>query len=301
MSKKVLITGGTGTVGKHLSQLLTQKGYKVQHLSRNPEQQSVYKTFKWDIEKKEIDAECIKGVDVIVHLAGAGIADKRWTDERKEVLINSRTDSITLIYDLLKKYPHQVETVVSASAAGFYSDRGNQLMVEKDLPANDFLADCCIKWEDAVDKAKGLGLRVVKFRTGVILDKESGALQKIAQPIKFGVGAPLGSGNQWISWIHLQDVIDMYVYGIENENLHGAYNMCSPYPLTNKALTKAIAKQLKKPLWLPNVPTFALNLALGEMSAVVLGSTKMSTQKIEDAGFRFKFADIKNALNYIYA
>ena len=301
MGKKILITGGTGTVGKFLSQLLTDKGYEVQHLSRNPSKDSAYKTFKWDIEKQEIDAECIVGVDTIVHLAGAGIADKRWTDERKQVLIKSRTDSISLIYNLLKNKKNEVSRVVSASAAGYYSDRGNQLMRETDLPANDFLADCCIKWEEAVDEGKKLGLQIVKFRTGVILDKDSGALQKIAQPIKYGFGAPLGDGNQWMSWIHLQDVIDMYLFGIENEELSGAYNMCSPYPLTNRALTKAIANQINKPLWLPNVPAFALKLALGEMSAVVLGSTKMSTQKIEDAGFRFKYADIKVALSQIYA
>ncbi len=301
MGNTILITGGTGTVGKHLSQLLTQKGYVVKHLSRNPEAKSIYKTYHWDIDKQEIDADCIKGVDIIVHLAGAGIADKHWTEERKQDLIKSRTDSISLVYSLLKAKPHQVTKIVSSSAAGYYSNRGNQLMVENDLPANDFLADCCIKWEEAVDKGKNLGLKIVKFRTGVILDKDSGALEKIAQPIKYGFGAPLGDGNQWISWIHLQDVINMYAFGIAHEDLEGAFNMCSPYPLTNKALTKAIAKQLKKPLWLPNVPAFALKLVLGEMSAVVLGSTKMSSQKIEDAGFRFEYADIKKALNHIYA
>lgn len=300
MGKKILITGGTGTVGKHLSHLLTTKGHQVVLLSREPKAGAVYKTYKWDIQKQEIDPACIQSVDTIIHLAGAGIADERWTDERKKVLIDSRTQSIALIYKLLKEKNHQVTAIVSASAAGYYSDRGDALMYEKDKPAQDFLAHCCVEWENAVDEGAKLGLRIVKFRTGVILDKESGALEKIAQPVKYGVGAPLGSGKQWISWIHLEDVSDMYLYGVENEKLSGAFNMCSPYPVTNASLTKAIAKQLRKPLWLPKVPAFALKLALGEMSAVVLGSTKMSTQKVEETGFKFSFPEINKALQDIY-
>nr|WP_294899090.1 TIGR01777 family oxidoreductase [uncultured Pedobacter sp.] len=300
MGSKILITGGTGTVGKHLSETLTKKGYQVVLLSRNPKPDTRYKTFKWDIEKQEIDPACINGVGTIIHLAGAGIADERWTDERKQILIKSRTDSIALIYKLLKEAPHQVKSVISASAAGYYSDRDEELMFEESEPAHDFLGECCIKWEQAVDKGTDLGLRVVKFRTGVILDKDSGALQKIAQPIKYGFGAPLGNGKQWISWIHLDDVAEMYVFAVENEYIKGAYNMSSPQPLTNAALTKAIAKQLDRPLWLPNVPSFALKLALGEMSAVVLGSTKMSTQKIEEIGFKFSFPNIETALQEIY-
>ncbi|WP_017257233.1 TIGR01777 family oxidoreductase [Pedobacter arcticus] len=300
MGKKILITGGTGTVGKDLSKALIQNGHEVVLLSRNPSHHSPYNTFKWDVKKQEIDPNCIQGVDTIVHLAGAGIADERWTDKRKKELIDSRTESIALIYKLLQQENHQVKSIVSASAAGYYSDRDDQLMFEESTPANDFLGDCCIKWEQAVDEGNKLGLRIVKFRTGVILDKYSGALQKIAQPIKYGFGAPLGNGKQWISWIHLKDVTDMYLFGIEHEFITGAFNMCSPHPLTNAELTKAIAKQLKKPLWLPNVPAFALKLALGEMSAVVLGSTKMSTQKIEEIGFGFAYPTIDKALQEIY-
>ncbi|HEX7368026.1 MAG TPA: TIGR01777 family oxidoreductase [Pelobium sp.] len=300
MGKKVLITGGTGTVGKYLSSELANKGYDVVLLSRNPTQNSLYKIFKWDVEKQEIDPACIDGVDTIIHLAGAGIADQRWTDERKQVLIKSRTDSISLIYQLLKEKKHQVKSVVSASAAGYYSNRGDELMFEESEPAHDFLGHCCIEWEKAVDEGAQLGLRIVKFRTGVILDKGSGALQKLAQPVKYGFGAPLGSGKQWVSWIHLEDVSQMYIFGLENDYVKGAFNMSSPQPLTNAWLTKAIAKQLRKPLWLPNVPAFALKLALGEMSAVVLGSTKMSTQKIEEIGFKFTYPTIEKALQEIY-
>jgi hypothetical protein len=298
---KVLITGASGTVGKSLTQLLLTVGYEVVCLSRTVSANDKIETYKWDIPKKEIDPNCINGVDIIVHLAGAGIADGRWTDERKHEIIESRTESIRLIYDLIKTRPNQVKRVVSASAAGYYSDRGDDLMNEEDLPASDFLGECCVLWEQAVDEGLALDLSVVKFRTGVILDKESGALQKLAAPIKLGFGAPLGDGKQWMPWIHLQDVVNMYFMGIADLSLNGAYNMSAPSPVTNKELTKAVAKQFKKPLWLPNVPAFALNLAFGEMGAVVLGSTKISTEKIEKTGFKFLFPTIELALKNIYA
>ncbi|MEO5912159.1 MAG: TIGR01777 family oxidoreductase [Pelobium sp.] len=298
--KKILITGGSGTVGKHLSEMLLKKGYEVAHLSRSEGNHPKIKTYLWDVDQQQIDENCIDGVDTIVHLAGAGIADSRWTDKRKDIIITSRTDSIALIYDLLKRKTNQVKNVVSASAAGFYSDRKNTLLSETDSPNTDFLAHSCVLWEKAVDKGAALGLRVVKFRTGVILDLETGALPEIAKPIKWGVGSPLGSGKQWISWIHLDDVVNMYLKGIEDQRLKGAYNMSTPYPLTNEALTKAIANQLDKKLWAPKVPAFALKLMLGEMSAVVLGSTKMSVQKIEETGFKFKFPEVKAALKDIY-
>ncbi|MBK0384117.1 TIGR01777 family oxidoreductase [Pedobacter sp. SD-b] len=300
MRKKVLITGASGTVGKALTKLLLDKGHKVVHLSRSAKPNSKIETYQWDVKKQTIDEHCLDGVDTIVHLAGAGIADKRWTDERKKVLIESRTETIRLIYKLMREKKNQVKEIISASAAGYYSDRGDDLMSEADLPANDFLANCCLFWEAAVDEGKEFNLRIAKFRTGVILDKDSGALQKIAAPIKYGFGTPLGNGKQWVSWIHLDDVAEMYLKGIDDETLAGAYNMSSPYPITNASLTKSIANQLKKPLWLPNVPEFALKFALGEMAAVVLGSTKMAVKKIEETGFKFKFPEIKPALKDIY-
>jgi len=300
MGKRVLITGGSGSVGTRLSQLLLENGYEVAHLSRSKTNLPNIQTYLWNVEQNQIDAECINGVDIIVHLAGAGIADSRWTEERKKTIIDSRTKSIQLVYQLLKSNPHQVKTVVSASASGYYSERGDKLMKETDSPNTDFLGECSVLWENAVDEAKDLGIRVVKFRTGVILEKNAGALPKIAAPIKFGFGAPLGNGKQWTSWIYIDDVAEMYLKGIEDETMQGAYNMSTPNPITNKELTVAIAQKLNKPLWLPNVPAFLLKLAFGEMSAVVLGSTKMNVEKIEQTGFKFKFPTIKSALNQIY-
>jgi uncharacterized protein (TIGR01777 family) len=296
----ILITGGSGLLGRQLTRALLNKGYAVSHLSRTQGNDPKVKTYVWDVNRGIIDEHCIDGIDTIVHLAGAGIAEKHWTESRKKELVDSRTISISLIYDLLKKKKHQVTSVVSASAIGYYSDRGDELMAETSAPNNDFMAQCCEAWEAAVDEGEKLGLRVVKFRTGVVLDKEGGALPKLALPIKLYVGSPIGSGKQWTPWIHWLDVVDMYLYGIENTALKGTYNMVAPNPVTNKQLTQAVAKQLHKPLWAPNVPAFILKLIMGEMSTIVLGSTKVSAKKIQDAGYTFKFTDLSAALKEIY-
>jgi len=297
--KHILITGGTGVIGKRLTELLLAKGYAVCHVSRSAGNDPAVKTFLWDVAKGQIDAACIDSVDLVVHLAGAGIADSRWTEERKKEIIDSRTKSIGLIYDLLRKNKHQVTRIISASAIGYYSDRGDELLTETSPPSDDFMAHCCVEWEAAVDEGKSLGLRIAKFRTGVVLDKE-GALPKMALPVKLYVGASLGNGKQWIPWIHAQDVVDMYLFAIENDNFEGVYNMVAPNPVTNKQLTQAIAKQLHKPLWLPYVPAFLLKLLLGEMSTIVLGSTKVSAKKIEDSGFKFAYTNVAEALKEIY-
>jgi len=295
----ILLTGGTGAIGRHLTDGLLEKGYRVSHLSRSPGKDARVKTFLWNITKGEIDAHCIGGVDTIVHLAGAGIAEKRWTEKRKKVLIESRAKSIGLIYDLLRQKTHQVKSVISASAIGYYSDRGDDLMTEDTPPSNDFLARCCMEWELAVDKGKELGMRVAKLRTGVVLER-GGALSAMDKPIKLGLGSPIGTGKQWIPWIHLHDVVAIYLLVIEKQELEGVYNMVAPNPVTNKQLTQTVAGLLHKPLWLPNVPAWVLKLALGEMSTIVLGSTKVSAQKIQGAGFVFKFPRFEGALRNIY-
>jgi uncharacterized protein (TIGR01777 family) len=296
----ILLTGGTGLIGSILTQQLLDKGYMVSHLSRCENKNPKVKTYLWDIAKSEIDPRCIDGVDTVVHLAGAGIAEKRWTKKRKKELVDSRTKSIALVYKVMKEHPNQVKNVVSASATGYYGDRKDELLTEESPPAFDFLSTCCIDWEHAVDYGEAMGLRIVKFRTGVVLNKKGGALPQLALPVKFGVGSPLGNGKQWIPWIHSQDVIDIYLTGIENPELNGVYNMVAPNPVTNKQMTQAVAKQLHRPLWAPKVPAFALRLVLGEMSEVVLGSDKVSAQKIQDAGFVFKYPNIAEALKEIY-
>ena len=296
----ILITGGTGLIGRLITEALLNKGYNISHLSREPGNNPRVKTYLWDIKKGEIDEHCIDGVDTVLHLAGAGIADKHWTDARKKEIIESRTKSISLIYGLLKNTANKVNTIVSASATGYYSDRGDELLTEESVPNTDFLAKCCIAWEDAVDEGRSLGLRVLKFRTGVVLDKEGGALPQMAMPVKLGFGAPFGNGRQWIPWIHWKDVVEMYQFGIENINLTGAYNMVAPQPVTNKQFTLALANQLHRPVWPIAVPAFVFKLLFGEMWTVVLGSTKVSPQKIEKDGFVFSYPDLASALKEIY-
>ncbi len=300
-SKHILLTGGTGLVGSKLTRLLLDKGYTVSHLSRNPGNDARVKTYLWDISKGQIDEHCIDDVAIIVHLAGADIAGKRWTEKRKKEIIASRTKSITLIYELLKKKKHNVNSVISASATGYYGDCGDEFVTENSAQGNDFLGNCCEQWEQMVDEGRSLGLRVLKFRMGVILAANGGALKKIALPIKYCMGSPLGNGKQWIPWIHEQDAINMYLWGIENENLNGVYNMVAPNAVTNKELTHAIAKQLQKPLWLPNVPVFILKLLFGEMSDILLTSTKASAKKIQEVGFTFEYPEIDGALKEIYS
>src|ERR1700761_3484323 len=210
----ILLTGGTGLLGRHLTRLLLQKGYQVSHLSRKPANDPQVKTFLWDVHSGKIDEQCIDGVDMIIHLAGAGIAEKRWTEKRKQELTESRTKSIELIYNTIKNRPNKVNSVISAAAIGYYGDRGNQLLSEESEPGTGFLPECCVAWEKAVDQGRALGLRIVKFRTGVVLDKKGGALPQMAMPVKLFTGCALGNGKQWVPWIHWEDAVDMYMQAI---------------------------------------------------------------------------------------
>lgn len=300
MSKHILLTGGTGLLGKTLTNLFLSKGYQVSHLSRSPGTNPQVATYLWDVDKGQIDEHCIDGVDTIIHLAGAGIADSRWTEKRKKEIINSRTKSIALVYNVLKNYPHNVKAVISASGVGYYSNRGDELMTEDSSPADDFMGKCCVAWEQAVAEGEKLGLRVVKFRTGVVLSADGGALAKIDAPVKYGVGAALGNGKQWMPWIHEQDAANMYAFAVEHQHLNGVFNMTAPAAVTNQQFTKAIAGALHRPLWLPNVPAFALKLAMGEMNTLVLGSTKTSAEKIIAAGFHFSYPELSTALTDLY-
>lgn len=299
-NKNILVTGGTGSIGKPLTDALLKRGYTVSHLSRKPGNDSRVKTFLWDVHKNEIDEKCIDNVDILIHLAGAGIADKRWTGERKKELIDSRTESIRLIYDLMRKKTNKIHTVISAAAIGYYGDRGDDLMTEESAPGRGFMPECCVAWENAVDEGNNLGIRIVKYRTGVVLDRAGGALPQMARPVKLFAGAAFGSGKQWVPWIHWQDAVDTYLFAIENEKIQGVFNMTAPNPVTNKQLMRAIAKQLHKPLWPVNVPGLVFKLLMGEMSTVILGSTKVSSKKIESAGFRFEYPDLSAALSDIY-
>ncbi|MGZ3776132.1 MAG: TIGR01777 family oxidoreductase [Mucilaginibacter sp.] len=296
----VLITGGSGLLGRRLTDALLGKGYRVSHLGRKPGKDTRVKTFLWDVIKGKIDEQCIDDADVIIHLAGAGIADKKWTEDRKKQIINSRVASLRLIYNLIQKRPNKVNSVISAAAIGYYGDRGDELLTEESPPGKGFMPECCVAWEEAADEGKALGLRVVKLRTGVVLDKLGGALPQMAMPVKLYAGAALGNGRQWVPWIHWQDAVDIYLAAIENINLTDVYNMVAPAPVTNKQLMKAIAQQLDRPLWFFGVPRLVFKMLMGEMSIIVLGSTRVSAKKIQDEGFVFKYRELTGALEQIY-
>ena len=286
-------------VGTRLSELLLEQGYTVSHLSRSPgNDSSPITTYLWDIKQQYINPEAIPRADYIIHLAGAGVADQRWTELRKQAILKSRTESTHLLHDALAQQdPSTIKAFVSASAIGIYgTDTGDTLLTEESPAASDFLADVVVQWEAAVDTIQALSIRTVKCRIGIVLSDKGGALAPIARTVRWGVGAPLGSGNQYMSWIHLDDLCRVFIYALENDTMDGVYNAVGPRPVTNRELTRTTARVLRRPVFLPNVPAFALKLALGELSSVVLGGNRVSSQKIEDAGFEHKFNKIEVAL-----
>jgi len=296
MIQKILITGASGLVGSRLTEMLLEKGHLVSHLGRRKGTGRV-PAFVWDVENKSIDLQALEGVDTIIHLAGAGIADQRWTAQRKKEILESRTHSTQLLIDTLKNQRHAVKTFVGASAIGYYGfGQGEQVFTEESKAGSGFLADVTREWEEKTDGIAALGLRLVKLRIGIVLSEKGGALAEMAKPIRFGVGAPLGSGTQYLSWIHIDDLCAMFIQAAEDQSWHGAYNAVGINWVTNAELTKAIAHVLKKPLWLPPIPHFVMNLFLGEMAGMVLNGSKVSPAKIQKAGFQFKYTELKEAL-----
>ncbi len=301
MSKKILITGGSGLIGMELSSLLTDKGYEVAHLTRKKEVNFPYKQFEWNIQKAEIDQKSIDFADVIIHLAGAGVVDEKWTEERKKAIVESRTASAALLKSAIEKQERKPALFIGASGINFYGmDTGKELMQEDDAAGEGFLPEVCVLWEEATDQMKALGLKTAKIRIGIVLSEKGGALPQLAQPIKLGVGAPLGSGDQMMSWIHIQDLCGIFLHIIKND-LAETFNGVAPNPVTNKEMTKAVAKQLGKPLWVPNVPAFAMKLLLGDRASMILGGIKGSAQKLLSTGFIYKYPQLKEALKEIYA
>ncbi|MEQ9468843.1 MAG: TIGR01777 family oxidoreductase [Ekhidna sp.] len=293
--KTVLITGGTGLVGSELSQLLTTKGYKVTHLSRNPTQKR-YQTFYWDVKKGEIDEEAITSADAIIHLAGAGVSDKRWSESWKEEIYNSRINSTRLLKEKVQALNPKLKHFISASAIGYYGwDSGGELVGEESVKGDGFLADVVDDWESETDQFKSLKIKVSKVRIGIVLSEKGGALVEMARPVKYGIGAPLGSGRQYMSWIHITDLCGIFAHLLKM-GLEGTYNGVASSPATNKDFTKSLASQLRRPLWLPNVPKFALRLIVGEMSDILVGGNRVSSKKIEGTGFNFQFVALDHAL-----
>ena len=294
----ILITGATGLVGKALTEELLNSGKQVNYLTTSPnkiETKENYKGFLWNPSEGEIDVRCFHGVTAIVHLAGASIAE-RWTEEYKSIIIDSRIKTAQLLCSTLKNIDHTVAHFVSASAIGAYpSSKTIEYSENFEVYNSGFLGDVVKVWEEAADLFKELNIKVSKIRIGVVLSKKGGALEKLIQPIKMYIGAPLGDGEQWQSWIHLKDLARVFSYVVTQE-LEGIYNAVAPIPVTNREMTKEAASVLNKPLFLPKVPAFMLKLLLGDMAAIVLESQKVSSNKIEQKGFDFKFKQVYVAL-----
>lgn len=298
----VLIAGGTGLIGRRLSELLEQKGFEVLHLSRNKNLEAKYPAYEWNLFQQTIDMEAIEKADYIINLAGAGIADKPWTANRKKVIIESRTQSNALLLKAVKGSKKPPKAYIASAAIGIYGDRGDTLLTEESTPGQKgFLAESCRQWEAAINEWKTTAIRTVGIRIGLVLANEGGALPKLTMSLPVGVAPYFGNGKAWYSWIHINDLARIFVQAIEDESLEGYYNGVAPKPVQNKDLVQAVVSAKKAKAVLIPTPAFALRIALGEMADTVLSSSKVSSQKIEQAGFIFDHPDIESALGNLFA
>lgn len=294
-----LITGGSGLIGSRLTELLLERGHKVSHLGRTRNDGNI-NSFIWNVDEFTMEPGALKGVDTIIHLAGAGVADKPWTQQRKQEILESRVRSASLLAHELAKGNHEVRTVISVSGISYYgSTQGEDWVDERSPAAGDFLASVCVQWEGAIDSIDIPAIRIVKLRTGVVLSEKGGALTEMARPVRWFVGAPLGTGEQFISWIHLDDLCRIFIKAAEDEGIQGTYNAVAPNPVTNRQFMKNIAKVLRRPIILPPVPKFVLKLLIGEMADMVLEGCRVSSAKIQQNGFTFQFTDLEQALRHL--
>lgn len=287
---KILITGGTGLVGKRLTKMLVKNNHEVLVLSRKPKK---HNEFRWNLSENYIDEKALENTEYIIHLAGAGIADKRWTEERKKVIIESRVKTANLLFNKIIEHKINLKGFISASGIGYYGAiTNNRVYKETDEPGNDYIANVCKQWENAAQQFSNNNIPIAILRTGIVLSKEGGALEKMKTPII----SPLGSGKQYIPWIHIEDLCQMYLNAVE-DNLTGIFNAVAPESHTSKTFAKTLAKSLKRPYIAIGVPSFLLKLMFGNLSVILLEGSKISAKKIEKKGFSFRFRTLKKALN----
>lgn len=300
--KGILISGGTGLVGSFLTKLLKNDGYKVHHLSRSANENAETPTFKWNISEGFIDENAFEGIDTVIHLAGASVAGKRWTNDYKKIMRSSRIDSAKLLIEKIKDLPkNQIKTFISASAMGIYGDSGTTLLTEDKPAASNYMSQLCEDWERASDEVETLGIRRVILRIPLVLEKGMGALEKMELPAKFGVGSYFGNGEQIYAWVHLSDLCKMMQFAVENEKLQGVFNANAPETLSNKNFAKSLNAALGRPFIPAPAPKFALKIALGEFAESLYWSTNLSSKKIEKVGFQFDFPHLEGAFKDIYS
>jgi len=297
---RVLIAGGTGLIGRHLSKRLHEHGYEVAVLSRSKRNSGHALSYFWNPDQNEIQKEAVSSCDYIINLAGANIGAKRWTSKRRQEILESRTSPAKLIFNNLA-YNHKLSAYITASAIGYYrAITSSNIFQESDTPANDFLGRTCKEWEEAADIFARAGIRTVKIRTGIVLSKEGGALAKLNIPIRLGFASPIGHGKQYMPWIHMDDLCNIYIQAIKANEMAGPYNAVAPEHITNKEFTRKAAQKLNKPFWFPNIPPFVLKLGFGELSSMLLSGSRVSSEKLLAAGYSFQFPDIDSAFENLY-
>jgi len=296
--KTILVTGGTGLIGKVLSKALKAQGYSVILLSRGRELPPYYdKVFQWDAINRRFDYAALDGVTDIIHLAGAGIADKRWTEHRKKEIVDSRIAPLQAIREGLAARNQKIDTLVSGSAVGWYGSGTDSLLhVENESAASDFMGETCKLWEDAANAFSDCAHRIVKIRTGVVLDADAGAFPSLLRAVKLGFGLPLGTGLQQIPWIHRDDIVAVFMSALDNTAYSGPINATATENCSNGTFTKALCRETNRPFWPFSVPSVFLRVLFGEMADVVLHGSRISNEKLRGLGFTFMYTELSDAL-----
>lgn len=289
----ILLTGGSGLIGSELTKILIDHGHQVRILTREKEVEHPF--YHWD--KNKIDEKVFENLDGIIHLAGSLIA-KRWTDSYKREIFSSRVDTANLLFEYVKKLKVDLKFFISASGTAYYGQiTSNTIFKETDEANTDFLGKICVAWENAAHQFEEIGTRVVCLRTSLVLSKKGEGFKLLKKPIQLGVGANLGDGKQWMPWIHIDDLLQIYVNAVENIEMKGSYNASAPENVNHSTFNHTLAKKLNKPLFLPNIPAFVMKMALGEMSDLVLKGSRIDVEKIQLTGFEFQYPTLEKALN----
>ena len=295
--ENVLITGGTGLIGRHLSNRLTESGYTVALLSRKPVSYPGLKVYGWEPDSGLIDPEAISTADYIIHLAGAGLGDRRWSEKRKKEILDSRLKSAQLITARLRETGRRPKAFISASGTGYYGSATSEyIFTESDKPGADFIGEVCRRWEEAAGEAGSMGIRTVIIRAGIVLAMRGGALQRMALPARFGIGSPLGSGRQYMPWIHIDDLCSIYLKAVVDLSMSGTYNAVTPEHVTNREFMKTVSEVMGRPFFFPAIPSFVFRILFGEMSSILLNGTRVSPEKIISSGLSFEYPDLRSAL-----